>query len=315
MHKNNNIRDTKALIKLDELKKELPSFMEPFIEHLKTTRSLSTSLEYVRDIRNFFINSILKEHSIYDISEIDIHILASITSEQIETYLMPFGKSSHDRVLSSIRIFYSYLINKQLIATNPCSALSNISASEKISDTWQIENDDIISRVEEFYEVLRLTYINAPAPSDNKINTALRNLTIVTMFMETGIKDSECTHLDVDDVNLNNQTIRISRKGHWVLLPMSQKLKKILELYIDDRNRFVRTEEKALFVSYLQTRIESIPSILRKINFNKHGITTQTFRRYFTLKAHVKNMPIDAISSLLGCNSMDLIDKTYLKWH
>lgn len=307
------IREQKAEIKLRDKKKELPIFMEFFIEYLRTSRSFSTTLEYVKDISDFFEYLIKKQYSNKQVSQIDFPTLAAVTDTQITTYLSMFSRSSYNRKLSSLRMLFGYLEEHQMIENNPCKLLTNMSSSSEISDIDQIDNNEIISKVDDAYEILYAIYKQSKKPQYHKIYAELRDLTLVTLLMETGVKLAECKQLNTDDINLTNQYIKVKRYNQPMLLPISKRLQQIMTLYMEDRNRFDNIEEKALFLNSSQHRLLDISHLFNKTFLDQNHITTHTLRKYFAIKHANNNTSIDTISKLLGCQSKDLVDRTYLK--
>lgn len=92
----NLIREQKAEIKLEAKKKELPAFMSLFIEYLKTSRSFSTTLEYVNDISSFFEYLTENYYSNKQVPQLDYLTLATVTDTQITTYLSKFSRDSYN---------------------------------------------------------------------------------------------------------------------------------------------------------------------------------------------------------------------------
>lgn len=309
----NLIREQKAKLKLEAKKKELPAFMSLFIEYLKTSRSFSTTLEYVRDISKFFEYLTENYYSNRQVPELDYLTLAAVTDTQITTYLSKFSRDSYNRQLSSLRMLFGYLADQQMIKSNPCKLLSNMSTSSEVSDIVHIDDNQILSKVDEAYVTLYTIYKQSAKPTSHKIYSELRNLTLMTLFMETGIKLSECKLLNVEDINLESQYIKVKRHNQPMLLPMSEHLQQIMTLYMEDRKRFDVKEEKALFLNSAQHRLLDIAKLFRKLSLTKNEITTHTLRKYFALKQNNNNVSIDTISKLLGCQSKDLVDRTYLK--
>ncbi len=309
----NLIREQNAEIKLEDKKKELPAFMNLFIEHLKASRSSSTTFEYVNDISKFFEYLIENYYSNKQVSQLDHLTLATVTDTQITTYLSKFSRSSYNRNLSSLRMLFGYLADQQLIESNPCKLLSNMSISSEVSDIVHIDDNEILSKVDEAYTTLYTIYEQSVKPPSHKIYSELRDLALITLFMETGIKMSECKLLNVEDVNLENQYIKVKRHNQPTLLPMSAHLQQIMTLYMEDRKRFDVKDEKALFLNSSRHRLMNIGELLKALSLNENGITTHTLRKYFALKQANNNASIDTISKLLGCQSKDLVDKTYFK--
>jgi integrase len=99
-------------------------------------------------------------------------------------------------------------------------------------------------------QIRRLISAAAELPSVN----GLRGLTYASLFgliAVTGLRISEATGLDVDDVDLENGvlTIRRGKLGKERLLPLSESTKARLVVYARERDRLLGAQPKSFFVS------------------------------------------------------------------
>ena len=82
--------------------------------------------------------------------------------------------------------------------------------------------------------------------------TKERDLAIVTLLLGTGVRVSECVGLDVEDVDFNNNAIKVTRKGgNEMFVYFGPEVEKALKQYLPVREGItpVPGHEHALFYS------------------------------------------------------------------
>ena len=121
-------------------------------------------------------------------------------------------------------------------------------------------------------------------------HTKERDFALLSLFLGTGIRISECVGLNVDDVDFDNNAFTITRKGgSRVILYFSDEVKDALLKWIEVRNNIkdLPNTEKALFVSLQNKRMLQFPKILgvmqqQKLNLEQNKITAKNCN--FSLK-------------------------------
>jgi integrase/recombinase XerD len=125
------------------------------------------------------------------------------------------------RKMASIRGFFTFLFQEKMIKENPSIHLKKPKLEKKLPVYLTIEE------CQRFIEVIR-----------EKSKNAERNVTIISLFLYTGIRLSELTALDIDDLDMTNQSIRIYGKGRKErLIPILPSLFSTLSTYLENRNR------------------------------------------------------------------------------
>ena len=100
--------------------------------------------------------------------------------------------------------------------------------------------------------------------------TQLRDTAIITLFLNTGIRVSECVGLDLEDVNFVAKTIYIVRKGgKSSILYFNDAVAQALIDYIElERTPLLDkySDEKALFLSNRRQRmcVKSVENVVKK---------------------------------------------------
>ena len=124
---------------------------------------------------------------------------------------------SSARMLSSLRRFYTYLMQQELISTNP---------TEKISMP-KIGRSLPVLLTED--EVLKL--IKAP---NTKKALGFRDRTMLELLYATGLRVSELVNLEVNQINLNKGYLRVMGKGNKErMVPMGNTAKRWMKNYLN----------------------------------------------------------------------------------
>ena len=110
----------------------LDRHLEPFLSHLEIVRHLSphTINSYKRDLSSFF--SFLKEKK-DSWEEIQDHQVREFVASERRSGLNP---RSLQRMLSSIRSFFNYLLDEELIDTNPATDISSPKSAQLLPRLW-----------------------------------------------------------------------------------------------------------------------------------------------------------------------------------
>lgn len=148
---------------------------------------------------------------------------------------------------------------------------------------------------------------------NNKSYMSCRNKTIISVFINTGIRLNELITLRVNDIDLNNKVLIVNRKGGYIQqLPLNNELQLQLTRFI---NRYVsNSNNKLLFTSKNGKRLNpnDIHYILKRVGNNK--ITPHSLRRYFATSLLIREgVPLIYVSRMLGHKDIQLTNKFYLQ--
>ena len=90
-------------------------------------------------------------------------------------------------------------------------------------------------------------------------HTKSRDVAMLSLFLGTGIRVSECVGINLGDVDFDNNCFKVTRKGgNQVILYFSDEVKNSLEMWVKDRDILMEgSNETALFVSLQKKRIST----------------------------------------------------------
>lgn len=134
-----------------------------------------------------------------------------------------------------------------------------------------------------------------------------RNVAMIELFYATGIRVSELTGLDIDDLDGDMSFLHVYGKGRKErITPIGSFAKEALIRYLDERKAFAN-EGKALFVSRTGRRLT--PDAVRKIFkrseslLSKH-VTPHALRHSFATDLLERGADLRAVQELLGHASL-----------
>jgi integrase/recombinase XerD len=170
-----------------------------FLDHLRVERGLSvnTVMAYERDLRRYA--AFLQRRRIADAADVDGHaVSAFVASVSAATHGdgKPYRATSVVRALSSVRSFHRFLLREGEAASDPTDGVVRPRLPRSLPRPLSVD------------EVARL--LAAPRETDEK---GLRDRAVLETMYGAGLRVSEVVGLDVDDVDLEDGSVRVLGKG------------------------------------------------------------------------------------------------------
>lgn len=257
-----------------------------FIEYLETERGMTANTmdAYSRDIRQHA--EFLTNQGIGGFSE------AGETT--VMTYLLALqgqGKSPATvaRQLSSIRGLYQYLLNFGAIHRDPTLKIESPKGQKKIP---------VVPSVQEIEALIC-------QPSSNS-EIGLRDRAMLELLYATGIRVTELTSLNLDDVRLDLGYIRCKNRTGSRIVPLGTMALAALNDYVKNgRKSSANEEERALFLNYNGGRLtrQGFWKILKQhtkdANLSK-PITPQTLRHSFATHLVENGADLKVVQEMMG---------------
>ncbi len=264
-----------------------------FINYLINVRNYSenTTINYKLDLEEYIKFIELNNIKILNIKYEDISpYLAHLYNEK------HYSKSSVSRKISTLRSFYKYLYDNELIDKNPFLFISLPKKEKKLPRFVNYEDLALI--------------LNTP-----NINTdiGIRDRLILELLYGTGIRVSELCNININDIDYKNKTIRIIGKGDKERIVLfGEYCEEILLKYINNnRNNLLNDKEhNILIVSNNGSKIgvstvQKILSDILKSASIKKNITPHVFRHTFATHLLNEGCDILTVKELLGHSSLD----------
>lgn len=208
-----------------------------------------------------------------------------------------YTKTTIARKIASIRSFYKFLYQEELIEYNPIDSIPIPKMNKTLPDF--LYEDEVES-------ILRGIKIDTPAGYRNRI--------ILELLWVSGMRISELSGLNYENLNLEQNEIRVFGKGakeRIVLIP--DKTKEGLINYIENVSDLIckteKTGDSPLFINYNGYRLQNqsirkaLKTCLEKIHFTKH-VTPHVFRHSFATKLLEHGADLRIVQELLGHSSI-----------
>ena len=175
--------------------------------------------------------------------------------------------------IRTLKQFFGFLVSEDYLVENPAARVEKLETKKIL----------IISMTNE--QVKRLL-----AVPDRKTFTGLREYTLMTLLLDSGLRLSEVSNLCIKDINFIENYIKVMGKGAKErIVPLQRKLKKILKKYLTHRGAdldhdfvFITIENRQMKNRLIQERLEIISSkaCVNEIRTSPH-IWRHTFARMY----------------------------------
>lgn len=241
---------------------EFPPIVQEFAAYKSAIQGCSekTVGEYLLDLRTFFRFLLARDRRIspesddflqIDITGIDLSYLSGIKQTDIYEFLLYSGSVRKNlwcakaRKLSSIKVFYKYLVNKRnLLEENPAINIETPKRQKTLPKFLSLEECRIL-----------LDTVKNDAASD----TRLRDYCIITLFLNCGMRVSELVGISLPDIDRELRSLRVVGKGSKErIVYLNDACRAALADYLQEvrlAGGMADLPDKALFLSNRDKRI------------------------------------------------------------
>lgn len=321
----------------------LPHFCTVFFEGKNDKYKLKTKIAYALDIKVFlyFLMTELPEQFSYEsmekieLDKLDLLTLDDFTHYMrwLENYEMD-GKNYKNsaagkkRKLATIRALYHYFTGRGMLKNNPTIYI----------ETPVIKEKEIVVLTENEKERMK-DLIDSGSRKENKAKsyhekTKLRDYAIYLLFLGTGIRVSELAGINDLDVDYEEQSVLVTRKGgkiekvyfgHEVLLALldyieteryellgiSEEERREMDGLLPDGPLFVSLQRKRISVRRVQMIIKEYGTYAAA---SKKKITPHVLRKSFGSELYAETGDILLVQKVLGHASPQTTQKFYTKF-
>ncbi|MBF0995178.1 MAG: tyrosine-type recombinase/integrase [Lachnospiraceae bacterium] len=313
--------------KMREVLASLPKFTHQYFRSIEGNTSSRTRLGYAYDLRTFFEflhenNSSLKQTAI---TNYKLSMLDQIKREDIEEYLeylslydkhekeLTNQESGKARKLSALRSFYNFYFRLEMIETNPPSMIRLPKLHEH--EIIRLEPNEVAIMLDQVEAGEKLTKSQLKFHAKTK----LRDTALITLLLGTGIRVSECVGIDINDINFENNGIKIHRKGGYdTIVYFGEEVEKALRAYLDSRLQLsaVSGSENAVFLSLQSKRISvrAVENLVKKYAqtvTSLKKITPHKLRSTFGTNLYKESGDIYLVADVLGHKDVNTTRKHY----
>ena len=267
-------------------------YLQEFKLYIEVEKNFSkhTVTAYGSDILSFLIW--LDERKIED-----------VTYDLIKEYLVyirqfNYTKTTTARKIASLRTFYRFLYREKIIETNPALGVHSPKKGKTLPE---------FLTEKEIEQVLNNTKMESPA--------GYRNRAILELLYATGLRVSELSNLNFENLNLAENEIKVFGKGAKErIVLVSNRAKNYLESYIKTARYLIFKSETnkpkdPVFINKTGFRLQpqsirlAIKNVMDTIELPKH-VTPHVFRHSFATKLLENGADLRVVQELLGHSSI-----------
>ena len=247
----------------------------------------------------------------------------TISYEHLQEFLYQISKINYSertqaRWISSIKGFFSFLLEDELREDNPSALLETPKLGLYLPDTLSLEEiEKLISATEE------------------NTDLAKRNRCMIEVLYGCGLRVSELTELQISNINFKENYLKIQGKGDKVrFVPLADYTADFIKNYINNIRSKQKINPKHSDILFLNSRGAQISrqmvfliikEIVKKAGIQKN-ISPHTFRHSFATHLLQNGADLRFIQEMLGHSSIttteiythlntEELHETILKYH
>lgn len=314
--------------KIEEILKDMPEYINSYMNHIGNSTTSQTRLGYLKDISNF-LEYVLEadiENNFGKAKEITASYLESISLDFFNEYLKYLkhyekngelrynSRTSIRRKLSSLRGLFNFLFLNEIINTNTIQKVQLPKVVKK--DIVRMDKGET------------LEFISTVEHGDGSLSEkerqyfdkyATRDCAIINLLLGTGMRVSELVGLDILDIDLKHSAVKVIRKGGKEdIIFFNDTVNENLSNYLLSREKITACEgsENALFLSSQRKRISvrSVENLVKKYSARTKclkNITPHKLRSTYGTALYEATGDLYLVAEVLGHNSVETTKKHY----
>ena len=261
---------------------------------LKSHKSENTVYAYVTDV-NLYVKYLNSKDITIDKTD-NLSVLGYIQ------HLLSQGKSerSINRIVISLRSFYNYLKDQEVVKEIPKIYYKNTTTTRKLPEILTIDEVDRIIKI-----------------VDKDCNKGIRDNALLELMYATGMKVSEIINLKVHDVNLELSFVKcLDNKRFERLIPIGRSAVEAIKEYFKIRDRIACAGVENLFVNLNGNQLtrQGVWRIVKEYSHKagiKKEVNLNTFRHSFAVHLLQNGANVRAVQKLLGNQVLTYMDTYY----
>ena len=283
------------------MNKHIEDAFTNWLGNLKEVRNLSdnTLISYKHDVKSF-----IEFISTHTGSEVSIKYLNDMKISDFRSFLSflrnkDISSTSIARIISSLKSFFNYLLNTNLIESTVVQSLRT--PKQKKSLPRPISSELAIETIKHAQDMEKEKWIG------------MRNKSILMLLYGCGLRISEALNLNFEDINENDYLIIKGKGNKERMVPLMDYVKNDIENYIHECPKNFMKDDP-LFVGKRLDRLSPriIQYVLEKIRHNlslPETATPHALRHSFATHLLDSGGDLRTIQELLGHSSLSTTQK------
>lgn len=209
------------------LKQNVHTYLD-YLAHNKRY-SPHTINAYKRDINRLLSTLNRLDYSSWQEVQADTIRAAMVSAKQDD-----LSAKSIQRILSSWRSFFTYLLKQSLVAKNPVEGISAPKSARRLPKAL---DPDQIGQL-----------LNSKVEADNAL--AIRDLAMIELTYSCGLRLGELASLNIFDIDMADASLIITGKGNKTRqLPIGGPALSAISLWLEQRSQLKCLDANALFIN------------------------------------------------------------------
>ena len=272
--------------------------IEDFLRYIEVQKGYSqnTIRAYALDLMDFF--DFLASHEGFNekdaIDDITMHHIRAYIGSIYKTH----KKTTIVRKLSTIRSFFNFLEKRGISKKNPAWDISSPRPEKYLPRYLNVD------------EIFNLLDIKA-----GEGWRALRDMAILELLYSCGIRAGELRNLNIEDVDIDDHTIKIKGKGDKErIVPIGMYALNAIKKYLDSIKKLIKGQRSPLIINAKGERLStrSIRRIVKKYAI-KSGlswdVSPHSLRHSFATHLLEGGADLRAVQELLGHSNISTTQK------
>lgn len=264
----------------------MDKIMDGYLDYIKNEKRLTDNTldAYIRDILQF------KDY----VKNKDNNDYLKTSKTTIITYLTSLQRSGKatstiSRNLASIRCFFQYLLNNNLIDEDPTLNLKSPKSKKRTPSILTEEEVDLL--------------LSQPKEDNFK---GSRDKSMLELLYATGLRASEMISINISDIDLELGILQIREENNTRFIPVGAVAIKSLSLYLENfRPAYGLLEDSPLFINYRGNRLtrQGFWKIIKQYTIMTKidkKITPNTLRHSFAVHLIENGANIKTVQEMLG---------------
>ena len=261
--------------------------IQDFIQYISLEKHYSnhTVTAYENDLNTF---------SRFLIEQFEITNMADVNRDMVRSWIIKLIEEGNanltiNRKLSTLKSFYNFLIKSGTVKTNPVKNINSLKIPSSLPHFLTKE------KMNRYYD----------SKADISDFNTLRDFLVVDLLYTSGMRLSELINLKIDDINLNENTLKVTGKRNKErIIPFSNREKEYIIRYEEMKRTTFAAENPFLVVTNKGKK--AYPKfIYRLVENNLSGLTSSKRSPHIlrhTFATHMLNEGADlnTIKEILG---------------
>lgn len=244
--------------KITEILKVMPPIISEYYSQFKQGRQPRACYTYIVRLQDFLksINENIMEITISDLNNVSAvsNFMTKISTTEKDGEIKETSISYQQLNWAILNSFYSFLCDNDYIEKNPMDKIKRVKGKDAVQHKFLTERD--------LKKILYSVELGVETKTDweaFQIKWKSRDKSILMLFMETGMRCTALSEINIEDVNLDERTISVVNKGHKAYVyKIDNALVEVLREWLATRSEILGdTELDALFISTHKERLNS----------------------------------------------------------